>query len=66
MTTPITNETFLHLLQLSVAQQPDPHYRLAVEEVRMNCFVVTVDDLEGRRVGRYLVDYHLLVQNRLE
>lgn len=60
----ITNAEFLVLLQSAVTQKPDPRYVLDIEEYRMGAFVVTVDDNEGRRLGRFLVDFERLTEKR--
>ena len=64
--TMITNAEFLVLLQSVVAQHPDPRYVLDIEEYRMGAFVVTVDDAESQRVGRFLVNFERLANHKPE
>jgi hypothetical protein len=62
----ITNDEFLVLLQSAVMGKPDPRYRFDIEEYRLSEFVVTVGDIENKRVGRFLVNIWELSEHKPE
>ena len=62
----ITNDDFQILLQSAVAGTKDLQYKLYIEELRWKGFVVAVDDIEGSRLGRFLVSSQILAQQRPE